>query len=158
MNTRVFPDSAVELRPLDVSHYDLVNSLQQQDDVWEFIGTLPLPQEEDEHHLFAIMEGQVSVGFAGLVRSRALDGNDFELLCAVRSEAQLRGIAKHACELVLRWAFQTAKLERVIACIEDSNAAARAIAVKLGMKEFGPTPPARTVYVKDRDEPSPTSA
>ncbi len=142
----------MELRPLDESHYDLLSSLQEQDDVWEFIGTLPVPEEGHAHHLFAIMEGKVSLGFAGLVRSRALDGNDFELLCAMRSEAQLRGIAKQACQLVLAWAFNTAKLERVIACIDDGNEAARAIAIKLGMRELCPSPQGRTVYVKYRDE------
>jgi len=44
-----------------------LSSLEQQDDVWEFVGTLPLPDEEHPHHLFAIMEGQASVGVAGLV-------------------------------------------------------------------------------------------
>jgi RimJ/RimL family protein N-acetyltransferase len=106
---------------------------------------------EGHAHLFAIMEGEVSLGFAGLIRSQALDGNDFELLCALRAEAQLRGIAKQACQLVLGWAFNTAKLERVIACIADGNEAARAIALKLGMTEAGPRQPSRTVYVKYRD-------
>ena len=138
----------MELRPLNKTHDDLLSSLQLQEDVWEFIGTLPEPAEGDAGHLFAIMEGQVSVGFAGLVPSQAAGGSDFELLCAVRSEAQLRGAAKHACELVLHWAFNTAKLDRVIACIDDENEAARAIAGKIGMTELGPYPPHRTVYVK----------
>jgi len=141
---------------LDESHYDLLRSLQEQDDVWEFIGSLPLPQEADPHHLFAVMEGQVSIGFAGLVKSHALDGNDFEVLCAMRSDAQLRGLAKKACTLVLAWAFDTAKLDRVIACIDDANEAARSIATKLGMKELCARPPGSTVYVQYRDERSPT--
>ncbi|MGH7671798.1 MAG: GNAT family N-acetyltransferase [Gemmatimonadales bacterium] len=144
----------MELRPLDESHADLLSSLQQQDDVWEFIGSLPLPQEGDPHHLFAVMEEQDNVGFAGLVWSQALDGNDFELLCAMRSDVQLRGLAKKACSLVLAWAFDTAKLDRVIACIDDANEAARAIATKLGMKELCARPPGRTVYVKYRDKRS----
>jgi RimJ/RimL family protein N-acetyltransferase len=61
---------------------------------------------------------------------------------------QQRGIAKRACQLVLSWAFDTAKLERVLACIDDSNEPARAIALKLGMTELAPRPPARTVFVK----------
>lgn len=148
----------MELRPLKDSDYEFLISLQRQDDVWEFIGTLPLPTEERAHHLFAIMEGELSLGFAGLVRSQAVDGNDFELLCAVRSEVQQRGIAKQACRLVLAWAFQTAQLDRVIACIDESNEAARAIALKLGMTELTTRPPARTVYVKYRDERSLTRA
>ena len=148
----------MELRPLQDSHYKFLVSLQQQDDVWEFIGTLPLPAEGQAHHLFAIMEGELSLGFAGLLRSQGTDGDDFELLCAVRSEAQQRGIAKQACQLVLTWAFQTAHLERVIACIDAHNEAACAIALKLGMTELGTRPPARTVYVKYRDERSLTSA
>jgi len=140
----------VNLRPLNQSDDELLSSLEQQDDVWEFVGTLPLPDEEHPHHLFAIIEGQASVGVAGLVRSKALDGSDFELLCALRSEAQGRGFAKQACQLVMAWAFDTAKLERIIASIGDGNDGARAIATKLGMTEVGGGPPGTTVYVKDR--------
>jgi len=122
--------------------------------VWEFIGTLPLPDAGHSDQLFAIMEGQASVGVAGLVRSQALDGDDFELMCAMRSEAQLHGFAQQACQLVLAWAFDTVKLERIIASIDDSNEGARSIATKLGMKELCAQPPGRTVYVKYRDEHS----
>jgi RimJ/RimL family protein N-acetyltransferase len=59
---------------------------------------------------------------------------------------------------VLAWAFQTAKLERVIACIDDTNEPARAIALKIGMTELAPRPPNRTVFVKYRDERSLTRA
>jgi RimJ/RimL family protein N-acetyltransferase len=141
----------VELRPLSPSDDDLLSSLEQQEDVWEFVGTLPLPDEEHPHHLFAIIEGQASVGVAGLVRSQALDGTDFELLCALRSEAQGRGFAKQACTLVMAWAFDTLKLERVIASIGDGNDGARSIATKLGMTAVRSGPHGRTVYVKDRE-------
>src|SRR2546426_1406448 len=141
---------AVELRPLSQSDDELLSSLEQQDDVWEFVGTLPLPDEENPHYLFVIIEGQASVGVAGLVRSQALGGTDFELLCALRSEAQGRGLAKEACKLAMAWAFDTAKLDRVIACIGDGNDGARAIATKLSMTAVGSGPPGTTVYVKDR--------
>lgn len=142
----------MELRPLSQSDDELLSSLELQDDVWEFIGTLPLRQAGHPDHVFAIMEGQASVGVAGLVRSRALDGSDFELLCALRSEAQGRGLAKQACKMVMAWAFDTIKLERVIACIDDGNDGARSIASKLGMTELCAGPPGRTVYVKHRDD------
>ena len=144
----------MELRPLTASDDDLLKSLEEQDDVWQFIGTLPQPDPEQAQHLFAVMEGQQSLGMAGLVKSDALgEGRgDFELLCAMKSEAQLHGYAKQACKLVLAWAFDTAKLERVIASIDDSNEGARSIAAKLGMKELCPVPPSRTVYVKYRGE------
>ncbi|PYP10559.1 MAG: hypothetical protein DMD59_05335 [Gemmatimonadetes bacterium] len=148
----------MELRPLTDTDYEFLVSLQRQDDVWEFIGTLPLPGEGHTHHLFAISEGELRLGFAGLVKSPALDGNDFEVLCAVRSEVQQRGVAKQACQLVLAWAFQTAKLDRVIACIDDTNEPARAIALKIGMTALATRPPGRTVYVKYRDEGSLTRA
>lgn len=144
----------MELRRLDDSHYELLTSLQRQEDVWEFVGTLPLPGEGHGQHLFAIMEGAVSLGFAGLVKSQAAGTDDFELLCALRSEVQQRGIAKQTCQLVLTWAFNTAKLDRVIARIPDGNEAARAIALKLGMTELDSHPPGATVYVKYRDERS----
>jgi len=142
----------VDLRPLDASHDALLRSLQEQDDVWEFVGPLPEREEGDAHRLFAVIEGQVAVGIGGLVRSQALDGNDFEVLCALSSEAQRQGLAKRACQLVLTFAFDTANLERVIACIDDDNEGARSIASKLGMKELCAMPPNRTVYVKYRDE------
>lgn len=145
----------MELRPLDDSHADLLTSLQQQEDVWESIGTLPVSTRERSDHVFAIMDGPVALGFAGLVKSHAPGGgDDFELLCALRSEAQTRGMAKQACQLVLDWAFQTAKLERVIACIDEGNQPARAIANKLGMKEAGTEKPNRIIYVKYASEPA----
>ncbi|MGH7427872.1 MAG: GNAT family N-acetyltransferase [Candidatus Methylomirabilaceae bacterium] len=146
----------MELRPLNESDDELLSSLEQQEDVWEFIGTLPLPDAGHSHHRFAIMEGQTSVGIAGLVRSEALDGKDFELLCAMRSEAPLQGRAKQPWTLALAWAFDTAKLKRIIACIDDSNEGARSIAARLGMKPLCAQPPSRTVYVRYRDERSVT--
>jgi len=147
----------VELRPLDPSDDELLSALEQQDDVWEFVGTLPLPDEENPHHLFAIVDGKTSLGVAGLVRSQALEGKDFEVLCALRSEAQGRGLAKQACALVMAWGFDTLKLERVIACIGDGNDGARSIATKIGMTEFGAGPSGMTVYVKDRSAKVPNS-
>src|SRR5438093_11849072 len=143
--------SAVELRALSPSDDELLSSLEQQDDVWEFVGTLPLPDEEHPHHLFVIVEGGASVGVAGLVRSPAFGGTDFELLCALRSEAQGRGLAKQACALVMAWGFDTLELERVIASIGDGNDGARSIATKLGMTAVRSGPLGRTVYVKDRE-------
>jgi RimJ/RimL family protein N-acetyltransferase len=138
---------------LDDSHAELLRSLQEQDDVWEFVGALPLPREEGQtHHLFAILEDRVPLGIGGLVTSQGLGEDDFELLCVLGSEAQRRGFAKRACDLLLGWAFGTAKLERVIACIDDANEGARSIATKLGMKEAKVMPAGRTVYVKYRDE------
>lgn len=148
----------MELRPLDASHDALLRSLQEQDDVWEFVGPLPDLEEGATHRLFAVIEGQVAVGIGGLVKSQALDGNDLEVLCAMRSEAQRRGLAKRACQLILAWAFDSAKVERVIACIDDDNEGARSIATKIGMRELCALPPSRTVYVKDRDEQRPASS
>lgn len=148
----------MELRPLDASHDALLRSLQEQEDVWESIGTLPVSAPDPGNHVFVIMDGEVSLGFAGLFKSQAAGSDDFELLCALRSEVQLRGVAKQACQLVLNWAFGAAKLERVIACIDDANQAARAIAAKLGMSELAPQSPHRTIYVKYRDERSLTRA
>ncbi|HEY3219907.1 MAG TPA: GNAT family N-acetyltransferase [Gemmatimonadales bacterium] len=148
----------MELLPLNASHDALLRSLQVQDDVWEFVGPLPEPGEGDAHRLFVVMEGQVPLGIGGLIRSQAFDGKDFEVLCAMRSEAQRRGLARRACELILRWAFETAKVERVIACIDDHNEGARSIATKIGMKELCALPPGRTVYVKYREEGSLASA
>lgn len=138
---------AVELRPLGDADQELLTSLEQQDDVWEFVGALLVPLTEQTHHLFVVTEDRASIGVAGLVRSPALDGNDFELLCAMRSEVQHRGLAKQACQLVLAWAFDVARFARVIACIDDGNEGARAIAKAIGMNELCAGPPGRTVYV-----------
>ena len=142
----------MELRPLTSADSGLLETLQQQDDVWEFVGQLPDGQGGgDRTRLFAVVEGQVAVGVGGLVKSHALEGKDLEVLCVLRSEAQRRGLAKRACELILAWAFDTAKVERVIACIDDHNEGARSIATKIGMKELSALPPGRTVYVKYRE-------
>ncbi len=142
----------MELLPLNASHNALLQSLQVQEDVWEFLGPLPEPGEGGTHGLFVVMEGGVPLGVGGLIKSQAFDGKDVEVLCAMRSEAQHRGLAKRACELILTWAFETAKVDRVIACIDDHNEGARSIAVKIGMKELCALPPHRTVYAKYRDE------
>ena len=139
----------MELRPLTPSDAELLEALQQQDDVWEFVGQLPEGQG-DRSRLFAIVEGPLALGVGGLVKSHALEGKDLEVLCAMRSEAQRRGLAKRACELILDWAFDTAKVDRVIASIDDHNEGARSIATKIGMKELCPQPPHRTVFVKYR--------
>ena len=139
----------MELRPLKPSDAELLEALQQQDDVWEFVGQLPEGQG-DRSRLFAIVEGPLALGVGGLVKSHALEGKDLEVLCAMRSEAQRRGLAKRACELILDWAFDTAKVDRVIASIDDHNEGARSIATKIGMKELCAQPPNRTVYVKYR--------
>jgi len=139
----------MELRPLTPSDAELLEALQQQDDVWEFVGQLPEGQG-DRSRLFAIVEGPLALGVGGLVKSHALEGKDLEVLCVMRSEAQRRGLAKRACELILDWAFDTAKVERVIASIDDHNEGARSIATKIGMKELCAQPPNRTVYVKYR--------
>lgn len=137
---------------MDDSHAELLRSLQEQDDVWEFVGPLPLPREGHTHHMFAIVEGPDTLGIGALVKSPALGGDDFELLCALRSEAQQHGYAKRACERLLAWAFETAKLERVVACIDDANEGARSIAAKIGMQQLRAVPPGRTLYVKYRKE------
>jgi len=137
----------VELRPFKNDDLDLLASLQEQDDVWESVGALPADPSAD--HLFVVMEDDEAVGIAGLVHSPVLAGGDFEVLCAMRSEMQQSGLAKKACQLVLDWAFESAKLERVIACIDDANTPARSIAAKLGMHPLAQIPP-RTVFVKYR--------
>jgi RimJ/RimL family protein N-acetyltransferase len=138
----------MELRPLGPSDDDLLLELEEQDDVWESIGTLPF---QPTHRLFAVVEGAERVGIAGLVPSQAAGTGDFELLCAMKSEVQARGLAKQACRLVMDWAFDTARLERVIACIDDGNDAARSIADTLGMQRLATSPAGRTVYVKYRE-------
>ena len=148
----------MELRPLGDADQELLTSLEQQDDVWEFVGALLVPLTDQSHHLFVVMEDGASIGVAGLVRSPALDGNDFELLCAMRSEVQHRGLAKQACQLVLAWAFDVARFARVIACIDDGNEGARAIARAIGMNELCPGTPGRTVYVTYRDGRGPAGA
>src|SRR5260370_24339123 len=91
----------MELLPLNASHDALLRSLQLQDDVWEFVGPLPEPEQDDKHRLFAVMEGEVAIGIGGLIRSQAFDGKDFEVLCALRSEAQRRGPSPRPAGLYL---------------------------------------------------------
>jgi len=140
---------SMELRPFGDSDYDLLRALEEQEDVWEYVGPLLLPQEGN--HLFAIVESGAAVGVGGLVRSPVLEGNDYELVCALFSEAQLRGLALRACELILDWAFKKTTIERVVSSIDNQNEGARSIAVKLGMRELPSRIPGRTLYVRYRD-------
>jgi len=39
----------MELLPLNASHDALLRSLQLQEDVWEFVGPLPEPEQDDKH-------------------------------------------------------------------------------------------------------------
>src|SRR2546428_2913445 len=126
----------MELLPLNASHDALLRSLQLQDDVWEFVGPLPEPEQDDKHRLFAVMEGQIPIGIGGLIRSQAFDGKDFEVLCALRSEAQRRGLSKRDCQIILTSAFDTAKVDRVIAWIGGNNESASTIAKKNGIEEL----------------------
>src|SRR4051812_26266767 len=126
----------MELQALTAAHGPLIRSLQEQEDVWEFVGAIPEPAADDRHRLFAVVEGKIPIGVGGLIKSRAFEGKDAEVLCVMRSEAQRQGLARRACELILAWAFDTAKLERVIACIDDHNEGARSIAAKIGMREL----------------------
>jgi RimJ/RimL family protein N-acetyltransferase len=141
----------MELRPLDESHESLLTSLQQQDDVWDFVGSAPLAAYDPDNHAFAIVQDDVGLGFAGLFRTQAAGRDDYEILCATRSEVQHRGVARQACELLLDWALKTARMERVIACIDASNQPARTIARKIGMKEMGSDSSGRIIYAKYRD-------
>jgi RimJ/RimL family protein N-acetyltransferase len=138
----------VELRPLDAAHDALLRSLEEQEDVWEFVGPLLLPQEGS--HLFAIIEGGAPVGVGGLVPSPHVR-DEYELVCALLEAAQLRGLALRACQLLLAWAFQSARLNRVITVIDARNESARSVALKLGMHESQRLPQNRMVYVKERE-------
>src|SRR5207247_10321031 len=129
------------LLPLDASHDALLQSLQVQEDVWEFLGPLPEPGEGSTERLFVVMEGRVPIGIGGLIRSQAFDGKDFEVLCALRSEAQRRGLAKRACELIPISACATPTGERVTACIDDNNEGARTHAHKNRRQDMGAPPP-----------------
>src|SRR3989442_8230390 len=121
----------MELLPLNASHDALLRSLQLQDDVWEFVGPLPEPEQDDKHRLFAVMEGQIPIGIGGLIRSQAFDGKDFDVLCALRSEAQRRGLPKRACQLRLTLGFDTANVGHGIALVFYNNERARPIAKKI---------------------------
>ena len=142
----------MELRPLNESHEDLLNALQQQDDVWEVLGSAPLSAYEPGNHVFAIMEDDVPLGFVGLFKATVAGRDDFQILCATRSEVQHHGVARKACELVLDWGLQKTKMDRVIACIDATNQPARAIAAAIGMEELGTDSAHRIIYVKYRDE------
>ena len=146
--------ATLDLTPLDRSHYDLIRALEEQEDVWESLGPLPPPDEQGAH-LFAVVEGRTPIGVGGLVPSQALGSQDFELFCALLSEAQTRGLATQACQLILTWAFANARLDRVIASIDDENEGAKSIATKLGMKPFRAIPRHRTVYVRARTDAAP---
>jgi len=56
-----------------------------------------------DQSLFTILNEGASIGIVGVVRSGALEGQDSELLCALKTSAEGSGFATEACEAVIAW-------------------------------------------------------
>jgi [ribosomal protein S5]-alanine N-acetyltransferase len=93
------------------------------------------------------------LGFCGLVRLEGMD--EMELAYELTASVWGRGIATEAALACLRYAFERAGLERVIAAADPPNTASLRVIEKLGMKPAGnlnPRAPNEHYYALHRTE------
>ena len=124
--------------------------------VGEFIGGLPMPTQEHTADLvmFVISEDQTPIGLGGFVRSGALEGVDYELVCSILPTARCRGFASEACQAFLAWAWTARAWPRVLACVNRANEGGLALARQLGFTDVGPRLSDANVLVLVRERPA----
>jgi len=137
------------LRPTDPTYTDFIARLQAREGVDQFLGRLGARDERDV--LFTVVREGVKVGQVGLVKSDALDGEDFELVCALLPEAEGCGIATEACAALTDWAFTAKPWPRIIACINNHNKPALELARRLELAHLQARAHGdETVFVRNR--------
>jgi RimJ/RimL family protein N-acetyltransferase len=89
------------------------------------------------------------IGTAGLRRL----GDEIEVLYTLEPGLWGRGLATEAVAQVLRYGLEELGLERIVAEVDEGNAASARLAERLGMRSAGPAPDRRTPmtrYVMER--------
>lgn len=76
-------------------------------------------------------------GFAGTCGLRATDGGEVEVIYSIERSRWGAGLATEAAAAVLREAFTTLALPRVLGGVDDANHASRRVLEKLGMTPHG---------------------
>ena len=139
-------------RSPDDSDRAFLATLSARPEVGRFIGVVTQAPKPPSAHIFVIVKDEVRVGVVALVRSDALDGSDFEIVCALDPSAEGQGTATEACRRMSRWGFETLGLPRIIACVANQNSPALKLVRRLGMTELSSRPGRdETVFVVSRD-------
>jgi RimJ/RimL family protein N-acetyltransferase len=109
----------------------LLKALNQRPETLRFIGSLE--NLYDEPHAKVIeKDNGISAGIVAVIKSQAMDGTDYELLCALLMEYEGQGIATKACREMLKMFFSNMPLNRVIGCIDRANTSSLALIKRLG--------------------------
>src|SRR5262249_24542577 len=119
-----------ELRELSTQDDKALSLLGSRHEVGEFIGAIS--RGDAAGVLRAIVVDTEVVGLVGLVPSGAFNGTDVELICALLSCAEGRGLAGAACRRLLSDASIVSGRARILACVADKNKPARRLASRLG--------------------------
>ena len=109
----------------------LLKALNQRPETQRFIGSLE--NLYDEPHAKVIeKDSGISAGIVAVTKSQAMDGTDYELICALLVENEGQGIATEACREMLKMVFADMSLNRVIGCIDIENTSSLALIKRLG--------------------------
>lgn len=132
-------DSSMILRPVDPSDQVFLRALEAQGLVHSRVGRLGAHVDPPGFVRIAIAES-TRVGIVGVVRSCALNGNDYELFCVIDEAHGRRGFGLHASQLAVADFGQTSGAQRLLACVAPENTAGARLAELLG---FIPLPERR---------------
>jgi RimJ/RimL family protein N-acetyltransferase len=123
------------IRAISVEDELALRELQARPEVRARIGEIVDGQADLHDRMRAIDCDGLLAGVVGVVRSGAFDGNDVELICAVRKTYENRRLATRSCRALLSDEFNTR--DRVLACIKPTNTEAKSLAKRLGFLPIG---------------------
>jgi|SRR6056297_3110438 len=136
---------AVTLRTVEREDVDFLHEMLNDPELWQGFGA-PGPrsraeveerfEEQNGGTAFLVCRDEEPVGRVRLVDVDETWGNA-ELTCYVAPDAQGRGFATEACELVVDYGFDYRPITKVTARVFESNEASRALVEKLGFIREG---------------------
>jgi len=131
-------------------------SLRARPDVRARLGEVVSVPRDRWSVVRAIAVDGTFAGVVGLVQSDAGDGHDVELVAAVLPEHRGVGVASEACHLLLVADAPPRSHAQVLACVSAENAAAKALASRLGFRETPRIrPTGETIWVRpEADAPA----
>jgi len=159
MDNVVLKTERLVLRPYSsTADAPFIRTLERRREVKQFIGGLSAPvstarlsitgRTEETSTVFIIHCERRKIGIVGLVRCDVEDGQDVQIVCALRKSAEGSGFAREACERVLEWAFVGKSLPRVLGLVHKDNTRSAKLVRSLGMEELRPRPYSdETVFV-----------
>ena len=98
----------------------LLKALNQRPETDKFIGSLDGLHKQSRAKVIETDEG-ISAGVVAIIKSRAIDGSDQELLCALLEKHEGQGLATEACRAMLNEVLDDPSVNRVIGCVDREN-------------------------------------